>query len=164
MNYWCGEWRHRGSPFIFALTYAEDSNIVSELPPPCPAAMCNRFLSLVIPLFFLTTRFLKWDPITESKFELLAPRQADKSRGKLLGQGTVTLFGKPADQENGGSESQRTIISELWCRLFILKGEEIRFWFQPDSEGYVFMSSFQQPFTDGPDQDVSCELNKGTLA
>ena len=49
----------------------------------------------------------------ESKFELLAPRQADKSRDKLLGQGIVTLFGKPADQENGGSESQKTIISEL---------------------------------------------------
>ena len=55
----------------------------------------------------------------ESKFELLAPRQADKSRDKLLGQGIVTLFGKPADQENGGLMSQRTILSELEFRLLL---------------------------------------------
>ena len=110
------------------------------------------------------TWFLKWDPIIKSKFELLAPRQASKSRDKLLGQGIVTLFGKPADQENGGPESQNTIVSELGCRLFILKGEQVSFLFQPDSEGYVSMSSFLQPFTDGPGQNVSCELSKGTLA
>ena len=132
--------------------------------PTLPGCHVQQVFIIDNSSIFLTTWFLKWDPIMESKFELLAPRQADKSRDKLLGQGIVTLFGKPADQENGGSGSQKTIISELWCKLFILKGEEVRFWFQPDSKGYVFMSSFLQPFTDGPDQDVSCKLNKGTLA
>ena len=55
----------------------------------------------------------------ESKFELLAPRQADKSRDKLLGQGIVTLFGKPANQEDGGLMSQRSISPEFEFRLLL---------------------------------------------
>ena len=34
--------------------------------------------------------------------------------------------------------------------------------FQPDSGGDMLISSFLQPFTEGPGQDVSCEL-KGIL-
>ena len=33
--------------------------------------------------------------VTGSKLILLAPRQADKSGGEVLGQGRATLFGKP---------------------------------------------------------------------
>ena len=40
--------------------------------------------------------------ITKSKFLLLTARQVNKSRGELLGQGIATLFGKPANQEDGG--------------------------------------------------------------
>ena len=44
--------------------------------------------------------------LTKSKLVLITGRQ-------VVGTRIMTLFGKPADQENGGSESQRTIISEL---------------------------------------------------
>ena len=33
-------------------------------------------------------------------------------------------------------------------------------WLQPDSRVDVLISSFLQSFTEGPGQDVSCELNK----
>ena len=55
--------------------------------------------------------------LTESKLILLAPCLANKSRDKLLGQGIATLFRKPADQEDGGLASQRTILPELEFRL-----------------------------------------------
>ena len=32
--------------------------------------------------------------------------------------------------------------------------------FQPDSGGDILISSFLQPFTGGPGQNVSCEINK----
>ena len=80
----------------------------------------------------------------------------------MLGQGIATLFGKPADREDAGPVSQRIIFSELEFRL--LKGEELKSWFQSDSEGDVLISSFLQPFTCGPGKGVSCELNKGILA
>ena len=51
--------------------------------------------------------------VTESK---LITRQANKSRDKLLGQGMMTLFGKSADQEDGGLVSQRTILPKLEFR------------------------------------------------
>ena len=40
--------------------------------------------------------------VTKSKLILLATRQANKSRDKVLGQGIAILFGKPANQEDGG--------------------------------------------------------------
>ena len=40
----------------------------------------------------------------------------------------------------------------------------MRSWFQADSGGVVLISSFQQPVTGGPGEDVSCELNKAILA
>ena len=40
---------------------------------------------------------------------LLTVQQANKSREMLLGQETVTLFGKPADIKGGGLAPQRTI-------------------------------------------------------
>ena len=46
---------------------------------------------------------------------LLTAQQANKSRDELLGQGIVTLFGKPADKEDGGLVSQRTILPGFEC-------------------------------------------------
>ena len=40
--------------------------------------------------------------ITKPKLILTVAQQLNKSRDKLLGQRTVTLFRKPADQEDGG--------------------------------------------------------------
>ena len=57
--------------------------------------------------------------VTESKLILPTARQANKSRDKLLGQGIVTLFGKPADRDNGGLVSQRTTFPELEFRLLL---------------------------------------------
>ena len=56
--------------------------------------------------------------VTESKLVLLAARQANKLRGESLGQGMVTLFGKPADQGDG-LVSQRTILPEIEFRLLL---------------------------------------------
>ena len=49
----------------------------------------------------------------------------------------------------------------------MLKGEGVNSstsWFWPASGGDVLLSSFLQPYTGGPGQDVSCKLNKGILA
>ena len=43
---------------------------------------------------------------------------------------------------------------------FILKGVGVKSWFQTDSGGHVFISSFQLSFKGGPGQDVSYELHK----
>ena len=40
--------------------------------------------------------------VPEPKLILLAAHQVNKSRDEWLGQGIVTLFGKPADREDGG--------------------------------------------------------------
>ena len=57
------------------------------------------------------------DAVTESKLLLLATRQANKLRDELLGQGIATLFRKPADWEDGGLVSQRTILPNLEFRF-----------------------------------------------
>ena len=57
--------------------------------------------------------------VTESKFILLAAKQVNKSRDELLRQGIVALFGKPADQEEGGLLSQRTVLPGLEFRLLL---------------------------------------------
>ena len=57
------------------------------------------------------------DIVTESKFILLIKCQASKLKDEMLGQGIVTLFGKPADREDSGLVSQRTILPELEFRL-----------------------------------------------
>ena len=54
--------------------------------------------------------------VTKSKLVLLAARQASKSRDELLGQGIAILFEIPADREDGGLVSQRTILPELEFR------------------------------------------------
>ena len=56
---------------------------------------------------------------------MLAIRQINKSRDKLLGQGMAILLRKSADQEDGALASQRTILPELEFR-FISKREGIR--------------------------------------
>ena len=57
--------------------------------------------------------------VTECKLLPLAARQAGKSRDKALGQGAVTLFRKPADGEDGGLVSQRTIFPDLEFRTLL---------------------------------------------
>lgn len=57
--------------------------------------------------------------VTESKLLLLATRQANKLRDKVLGQGIRTLFAKPADREDSGLLSQRTVFPELQLRLLL---------------------------------------------
>lgn len=51
------------------------------------------------------------------QLELLAAQQVNKLRDMLLGQGMASLFAKPADQEDDGLVSQRTIFAELEFRL-----------------------------------------------
>ena len=48
-----------------------------------------------------------------------ATQEANKSREELLEQGIVPLVGKPANQEDGGLMSQRTISPELEFRLLL---------------------------------------------
>ena len=77
----------------------------------------------------------------------------------------MTLFTKPADQEDGRLTSQRTILPEL--ASLILKGEGVKSnisWFQATSKGDRLISSFWPSFTGGPGQDVSREINQGILA
>ena len=57
--------------------------------------------------------------VAESKLRPLAESQANKLRNELLGQGIATLFRKPADGEDGGLVSQRTIFPELEFRLLL---------------------------------------------
>ena len=58
------------------------------------------------------------DKFLLSNFILLAAWQANKLRDKLLGQGNVTLFPKPADWDKE-LIWQRTIWPELELRLFL---------------------------------------------
>ena len=59
--------------------------------------------------------------LSPSLYCLLAAQQANKSRDELLGQGTVSLFGEPADREYGRLVSQRTLelFPELQFRLLL---------------------------------------------
>ena len=52
-------------------------------------------------------------------YELHTAQQANKLRDELLGQGIATLFRKPADREDGGLVSQRTVFSELEFRFLL---------------------------------------------
>ena len=57
--------------------------------------------------------------VTEPKLVLLTTQHAKNSRDKLLGQGIATLFGKPADREDGGLVPHRTTLPELEFRLLL---------------------------------------------
>ena len=62
--------------------------------------------------------------LTNSKLILLTTQQGIKLREKLLGQETLTLFRKPADWEDGGPVSWRTVLTNLEFRLLLYqKGE-----------------------------------------
>ena len=59
-----------------------------------------------------------------SKLVLLTAWQVSKLRDQVLGQGRETLFGKPADWEDGGRRlSQRTVFPELEWNLLLWKRE-----------------------------------------
>lgn len=66
--------------------------------------------------------------VTESKPVLLATPQAHTQRDGLLGQGTVTLFGKPAHREDGGLVSQRSLLPELEFRPFLYSTGRVSAW------------------------------------
>ena len=55
--------------------------------------------------------------VTVTRLILLATQHDRKLSDEALGQGTATLFRKPADKEGGGLLSQRTIFPELGFRL-----------------------------------------------
>ena len=60
---------------------------------------------------------LQFSDVTKSKLILLTTQQTNKLRDKVLGQGIATSFRKPADREDGGLVSQRTIFPKLEFRL-----------------------------------------------
>lgn len=100
----------------------------------------------------------------------------------MLGPEIATLFKKPADREDGGLMCQRTIWllgflffvffnRTKWGGMWGGKAKKKKrisyckyFLFWLDSGRDVLMSSFLQPCTGRPSQDVSCELNKAILA
>ena len=57
--------------------------------------------------------------VTKSKLARLTTGQANKPRDIVLGQGKATLFGKPADREDGGLVFQRPTLPELVFRLLL---------------------------------------------
>ena len=71
----------------------------------------------------------------------------------------MILFGKPADLEDGQLVFQGTTLLELQAS-FILKGGGDKVLIL--ARGCVHFS-FLPPFTGGPGQDVSYELNRGIL-
>ena len=100
------------------------------------------------------------------KLVLLATRQVNKSRSKLLGQGRVTLFGKPAYTGDSGLVTQTTTFPELGLSFFYgTKKGEVRyesekakccckyFLVWTNCRRDVFISFFLQPFTCGSGQE-----------
>ena len=62
---------------------------------------------------------------------MLAAGQANKLGDKILRQGIVTLFGKPADQEDGGLTSPQNHIIRVWIPVSFTEqrrgeGEEVK--------------------------------------
>ena len=53
---------------------------------------------MMIANIYEDVKILLWDS-DQSELTLLATQQANKLRDKVLGQGIVTLFGMPGDQE-----------------------------------------------------------------
>ena len=58
----------------------------------------------------MSTRYMA-AAVTESQLTLLTAWQANKSGDEVLRQGMPTLFGKLADQEDGGVVSPKNILS-----------------------------------------------------
>ena len=80
-------------------------------------ACCGLKVCVTCAQWTFVCKFVCWSPVTESKLVLLATGHANKLRDEVLGQRIVTLFGKPADREDGGLVSQRTILPKLEFRL-----------------------------------------------
>ena len=86
-----------------------------------PLLWITSLLGEIILSFLLPRRTIS-PTVTKSKLILLPSQQANKSRDKVLGQGIATLFGKPADWEDGRLVSQRTIFTRVRIETpFILK-------------------------------------------
>ena len=104
--------------------------------------------------------------VTKSKLVLLTTRQANKSRGELLGQRIVTLSGKLAEQD-GKPEAQKTVSLSANSGSFYTTrgGTKAKHFLVPVSlrRGGVNFSHVQA-FTGGPAQEVPWGLNTGVLA
>ena len=66
-------------------------------------------LSFFIPLYLEARIIQRSGFVTKAKL-YCSPRDGPINQDKLLWQGIVTLFRKPADQEDGGLVSPRTIL------------------------------------------------------
>ena len=69
--------------------------------------------------------------VTESRLALLTARQANIWRDKVLRQGIATLFGKPADREDGGLGSPKSHLIGVWMPVSFIEqrgggGEEVK--------------------------------------
>lgn len=64
--------------------------------------------------------------ITQSQFVLFASGQANTSRHRLLGQGMVTLFRKPAGQEDCGLLSCPASDASFFYRTNGVGGEKVK--------------------------------------
>ena len=101
--------------------------------------------------------------VIKPKLILLATWQASKSSDELLGEGMATYLESQKIKNYGGLLAPKNHLA--WVRIqasFILKGEGIKSnisWFWSAWKGDVLISSSKKPFTGGPGQDISCELN-----
>ena len=89
-----------------------DPNLCIVPPHPTPVSSDHHSVS-VNSAFFLDSTYNY--VVTKSKLILIFAQLVNKSRDKLLGQGAVTLFRKPADQEHGGLVSQSTVFPGFGC-------------------------------------------------
>ena len=75
-------------------------------------------LSFFIPLYLEARIIQSSGFVTKAKL-YCSPRDGPINQDKLLWQGIVTLFRKPADQEDGGLVPQGTVLPELEFRLLL---------------------------------------------
>ena len=83
----------------------------------------NSYLPLVYPYILVTfLQLLLFFNLVYKHLDLAVTESSSyclPHANKVLGQGIVTLFGKPADQEDGELVSQRAILLELELRLLL---------------------------------------------
>ena len=84
------------------------NSITSELKMPVHPSQIEKMITIQGLLFIFHLHLIRLSKLT--------PQPTSKSRDELLGQGRVTLFWKPAGQEDGGLVSRR-IFSKLESRL-----------------------------------------------
>ena len=81
-------------------------------------ATCKTFYLLEDEDYILIFLFLICSTVTKSKLTLLTTQQTNKSGDEMLRQGTVTLFGKLEDQEDGRLVSPKPSYQGLDASFF----------------------------------------------